>query len=424
MLDRSIAPAFKIQDKFELHKPDSAYLDNGIPIHIIRSGTQPLLRIELIFKGGTWHEAGNGHSFFTTKMLSEGTKTHTAKEIEEKIAFFGAFLDLETGADRCTIVLYCLSKYLTALLPLLSEIVKCPTFPEEELSNLKKITRQNLEINFNKTNYLASIHFKALMFGKTHPYGRYLTQESIEAIDRSVLIDHYSEYFSSDRCEILVSGNGPEDFYKSINEFLGNSKWGHEKDNLVPAHNMATSKNLFEPKEDSLQSSIRVGLPLFKMSDPDYFSSYIYIEILGGYFGSRLMKNIREDKGYTYGIHANFVTLKNAGYLAIGTDVKKEFTANTIEEIHKEINILNTELVEVEELNSVKNYLLGTFINSINTPFAIADKFKTIHFNSLDYSFYDKYIDSILHINSSQIQEVGKRYFNVDKLSEVVIGGR
>ena len=136
------------------------------------------------------------------------------------------------------------------------------------------------------------------------------------------------------------------------------------------------------------------------------------------------MKNIREDKGYTYGIHANFVTLKNAGYLAIGTDVKKEHTANTIEEIHKEIRLLNTELVEVEELNSVKNYLLGSFINSINTPFAIADKFKTIHFNNLDYSFYDKYIDSILHINSSQIQDVGKKYFDVNSLSEVVIGGR
>jgi predicted Zn-dependent peptidase len=163
---------------------------------------------------------------------------------------------------------------------------------------------------------------------------------------------------------------------------------------------------------------------LFPINHPDYFKLSLLIEIYGGYFGSRLMKNIREEKGFTYGINASFHSLKNAGYLVIGTDVNKENTSNTIGEIFHEMKIMKNELVDKEELTIVKNYLLGSFLSSIATPFGLADRFKTIYFHEMDYNFYDQYIKTIKNTSSEDLIEMAKKYFKEDEMMEVICGGK
>jgi zinc protease len=425
MLNRTSPPAFKELDVFEIVKAKSDFLDNGIPLHLVLLGNQPLVKLEIIFRAGAWYENKNNCSFLTTKILSGGSSKYTAKEIENKVALFGAFIELTPGQDKSTFTLYTLSRHLPSLLPIIYNIIAEPLFPEEELSNLKNITTQNLKINLTKTSYLASSKFKEILFGPNHPYGRPLTEESLSKIKRDDLVGYYQSCFNSNNCDIILSGNGPENFFSIINETFGQSGWGNKskpKDSKYtsPENSLKTTEI---KKEGAVQTSIRIGCKLFTIKHPDYFKTHILIEILGGYFGSRLMKNIREEKGYTYGISSSLVCMQNDGYLVIGTDVKKEFTSETVKEIYKEIEILKSELIGNDELENIKNYILGSFLNSLNTPFSLADKFKTIYFNQLNYDFYNTYVKSIKETSALELLNTANKYLQSEKMKEVIAGG-
>ncbi len=425
-LDRTQAPSYKNIDSYILPEAVSGKLDNGIPLHLILSGTQPVVRIELVFKGGNWYEPTFGCAHFVTKMLSEGTSKHTAKEIQDLFAYYGAFPEFNSGMDHASVTLYTLSKHLEALLPLIHELVSESVFPEKELESAKNITLQGLKVNKEKTAFLAGSKFRELLFGAEHPYGYFLSEEAIGNVGIPTLLDFYKKNYTVRNCEIVVSGAGDIDFAKLINTYLGADNWG--KTDSLPYKGKSFSavnfsKREFQEKEAAVQSSIRMGRKLFSISHPDYFNLYCLNEIFGGYFGSRLMQNIREDKGYTYGINSNLVTYKNEGYFVIGTDVKREFTLHTVDEVYKEMKRMKEEKVSAEELETVRNYMLGSFVNSITTPFAVADKFKTIHFNGLGYDFYKNYFNTLKNISPETLMATANKYFDENSMTESIAGG-
>ncbi len=425
MLDRTIAPpAGKINESFDIQTAHTSTLDNGTRLHTLFSGNQEAVRLELIFNGGNWNQNTAGASYFATKLLSSGTPNFTSKQIENALASAGAFLELEGSNEKNTVTLYVLAKHLELLLPLIFEIITRPTYPQEELDNLKKITQQNLSINQNKTSYVASTNFREALYGKTHPYGRAMSESVINGVDRDSLLGFFNQTFSNDNCDIVLSGNGSLDFEDIINNYFGKSPWGKSQ-NTYAKHTFeyVPLKHTIE-KEGSLQSSIRMGFPLFNITHPDYLETSVLIEIFGGYFGSRLMKNIREDKGYTYGISSNLVSMLHSGYVVIGTDVGAEHTEDTFKEIYKEIDLLRNHLVGEEELTLVKNYLTGSFLNSLNTPFALADRFKSIYFNNLSSDFYKRYLTTIENVTAERLQNLAQKYLLLNQFTELVVGKR
>ena len=424
-LDRTIAPAYKNIDSYILPEAVSGKLDNGIPLHLILSGTQPVVRIELIFKSGNWYEPSFGCAHFASKMLSEGTTNFTAKEIQEKFAYYGAFTEFNSGMDTACVTVYALSKHLEVLLPLIYEIVSESIFPEKELESVKNITLQGLKVNKEKTAFIAGCKFREMLFGSEHPYGYFLSEEGVENIHANALHDFYKKNYTTNNCEIVISGNGEEDFAALVNKHLGQGNWG-KSDHLPNKGKMHSDTHFLKReltvKESAVQSSIRMGKKMFTVSHPDYFNFYCLNEIFGGYFGSRLMQNIREDKGYTYGINSNIVTNLHGGYFVIGTDVKKEFTQQAIDEVYKEMKRMKEELVPDNELQTVRNYMLGSFVNSIATPFAVADKFKTIHFNGLGYDFYKNYFNTLKNISADTLMATANKYFDENSMSESIAG--
>ncbi len=321
---------------------------------------------------------------------------------------------------------YTLSKHLESLLPLIYEIVSESVFPEKELENARNITLQGLKVSKEKTAFLAGVKFREMLFGPEHPYGYFLSEEAIEAVHSNALLDFYKKNYTINNCEIIISGAGEIDFVALTNKYLGQDNWGktdtlpYKGKNQSPVH---FSKREFISREDAVQSSVRMGKKLFTISHPDYFNLYFLNEIFGGYFGSRLMQNIREDKGYTYGINSNIVTYKSEGYFVIGTDVKREFTQQTVEEVYKEMKKMREEKVSDNELETVRNYMLGSFVNSITTPFAVADKFKTIHFSGLGYDFYKNYFNALKKVNAESLIDTANKYFDESSMSESIAGG-
>jgi predicted Zn-dependent peptidase len=426
MLNRSIPPAFQTLQKVHLPQVQTQSLSNGYQLHWLNAGEQPVIRIELIFKAGNWHETGKGTSYFTVKMLNEGTSKRSARQINEFVDQYGAFIEFNHGQDRANITLYTVIKHLPKLLPLLEEIVLDSVFPERELENLKKITAQNLKVNQEKTSYVAQTRFRELLFGETHPYGRNLYEQDIEGIQAAQLKQYYQSAIRNQHCDILLCGNIDEatlSLVRNTFERIPVNTLAHGNGSIKPRAQPGSAKETVE-KEDSLQSSIRIGKRLFTRKHPDYFKMLVLNEVFGGYFGSRLMKNIREEKGYTYGISSNLVTLRHDGFLVMGTDVKKEFTGPTIDEVYKEMEVLRKEPVGEEELQTVKNYMIGSFAGSLNSPFAIADNFKTIYFEGMSYDFFEHYIENILDTSAQDLMQLANTYLQPDTMLEVVVGGR
>jgi len=425
LLDRTIAPDFKVINSIHLPEAKSHTLDNGIKLHVINIGDQPVVRLECIFEAGNWQEEYPGASFFAIKMLPEGTQNYISSEISEAFDRIGAFIDLNHSSDRTGIVVYCLSRFLPDVLPLVQELIQKAIFPEKELEELRNITLQNLRVNKEKTSYLASIELRAGLFGKDHPYGKTQNETDIESIKLENITAHFDRFIKNGKCTIILAGLVEDNDVDIIKQYLGKYIAGNETGAIVHDPKLSyAGKEILVEKLDSVQSSIRIGRRLFTRHHPDYFKMLVTNEILGGYFGSRLMKNIREEKGLTYGISSNVITLRHEGYFMIGTDVKKEFTQQTIDEIKKEIYRLQTELVDNEELQTVKNFMAGEFAGSLNTAFEVADRQKILLLDGLPADFFNRYIDQIHATTSEDIMEMANTYLRPDEMLEVVVGGK
>jgi len=425
ILDRSITPAFQTIQEVFISPVKNITLSNGLPLHIINVGEQPIIKLELIFNAGNWFDDNKGISFFTAKMLNEGTSAHNSASINQFFDQYGAFTEFTHSVDRASFVVYGLSKHLGQLLPMVQEILQDSIFPQKELDTIKKIQQQTIQVNQEKTSFVANQKIRNSIFGETHPYGTNLSQEIIENITRENLVKYYQSHWQNQPFRIFLSGKITEQEIEAVNNILGNIPVGnaHTTSYEHTDGGIEATSFLIE-KENALQSSIRLGKQLFTRSHPDYFNMLIVNEVLGGYFGSRLMKNIREEKGLTYGIGSNVVPFSKNGYFIVGTDVKKEFTQLTIDEIIKEIQVLRTELVSEEELTTVRNYMSGAFAGSLNTPFEIADRYKVIMSEQLPLDFYQQYFQHIQKITSEDILEAAQKHLDPDSLIEVAVGGK
>jgi zinc protease len=425
MLDRTISPDFQTITSINIPPVQVITLSNGIPLYVVNVGEQPVIKIEFSFEAGNWQEPQNGVSIFTSKMISEGTSKRSSAEISEYFDKFGSFTESGQGLDRANFVVYGLKKHLPSLLPMVQELLNEATFPENELETFKNIQVQTLQVNSEKTAFIANKTFRKKVFGDIHPYGNSMTEQAIESINRDILIDFYKNYWQGKPYKIYLSGNVGEDEIKLMEQYFGSQKISQSIDNQIFANTvLPKGENILIEKEGAMQSSIRMGKQLMTRKHPDFFTMMLLNEVFGGYFGSRLMKNIREEKGLTYGISSNIALFAQAGYFVIGTDVKREFTQQTIDEIHKEIKILQTELVTENELETVKNYMVGSFAGSLNTPFDITDRYKVIFSENLSLDFYQNYIPNIQKVSDIQLLEAANKYLQLDSLFEIVVGGK
>jgi zinc protease len=425
LLDRTIAPDFKIINSITLPEPKSRVLDNGINLHVINIGEQPVIRLECIFEAGNWYESRVGASYFAIKMLPEGTSLLASHEISEAFDRLGAFTEMTHTSDRIGIVVYSIARFLPEVLNLVNQLIHEATFPEKELRELRNITIQNLKVSKEKNAYLATTHFRAKLFGTDHPYGQSQDEANIAELPIEAILEHYNQFIKDRKFTIVLAGQISETDVQTVNAVLGQRPVSSDRNEILysPALGYQDTEVVLE-RPESVQSSIRMGRVLFNRHHPDYFKMLVTNEILGGYFGSRLMKNIREEKGFTYGISSHLATLRHAGYFMIGTDVKKEFTQQTIDEIKKEIVRLQTELVGEDELTTVKNFMAGEFAGSLNTAFEVADRQKILLLDGLPKDFFNRYIDNIHATTAADVIQIANEYLRLEDMVTVVAGGR
>lgn len=427
MLNRKIAPIRQIPDKIVVTKADEIILPNGIRLLSINVGSEDVCKLDLHFSAGSRYQSKPAESRAAISLLTEGTKNLTSHQIAEKFDFYGSFCEQNSDRDFGKISMFSLSKFLNQSLDLLEEVIKNPIFPEKEVETYRVKGKQSLIVELEKVTTLSRQDFFKGLFGFNHPYGFFAEPQDYLNIQRSDLVNFHQSHLTSNLCTIVLSGKvGKAEINDVINHF-GKEKWGNELTNLeaLPKITVPKQRKHFSNKEDALQSAIRIGRILVDRKHPDYSALVILNTLLGGYFGSRLMKNIREDKGYTYGISSTILTLKEYCVFVIGTEVGAEYTSRAIKEIYFEISRLRNELVSNDELDLVRNYLLGELLRSFDGAFTIADTLINLfEFNNLDYTFFENTIHTIKTITPEQLMKLANSYLRDDDLIECVAGSK
>jgi zinc protease len=420
MLDRTIPPSSSPIDYPHFAWPKRYQLKEGIPLWVLHAGRQPIIKLELVCDAGSWYEPHNGVAYFTAKMLQEGTQHKSAQDIASYMDQYGASIHVQVQPDTCSFILITLSEYLNPMLSLLAEILLTPTFSEQRLEHLKHLTIQKLKVDAQKNSHVARKKLKEILFDSTHPYGRQLTETAIADITPTHLKQYHKDQLLAG-CRLLVSGQVHEHDLQIIQHYLQPLS----VQTSVPVPVSWPTKRPVQVhwrKKESLQAAISMGKVLFTQDHPDYLPLLVVNELLGGYFGSRLMRNIREDKGYTYGIFSRIASLQHSSYLLITTEVIQAFAQPTCQEIEQEIKILQTVPVPEEELETLRNHMYGTFLSEINDPFSIMAKFKDVYLRGLGQDYYKQLDETIRHISAPQIMALANDYLSTDSLSHVIVG--
>ncbi len=422
-IDRSNAPAIKEITQFDIPKSEVTRLRNGIPVHLIDQGAKDVCRIEMIFKAGSWYEDQPLVARLTGRMLKEGTSSRNAKQIAEEFDMFGTSLRVDTSGDHVYITLRSLNKHVSNILPLLRNVVREASFPENELKTVVENSLQKLKVNLTKNDMVADRELQHDLFGSTHPYGYNSSKEHYEALRVEKLAAFHRQHIVSDKCKIIVSGRIQPETLALLDDLFGDEGWSSQTNAFTPEHLIGEKKELTTVKhlDGSIQAAIRLGKRLFNKKHEDFAALSILNTIFGGYFGSRLMSNIREDKGYTYGIYSGVQSLLNDGYFYVTTEVGVDVADATLKEIYHEINRLQQEQVGGEELELVQNYLRGRWLAAMDGPFKIASLYRGIILYDLEYDYFYNMIETINTISPAQLQDVAQRYLGRDMMHEIVV---
>ena len=424
-LDRTMPTLLRPLEAFEILRPERLEMKNGMQLNVIRAGSQEVVRLDLLIGGGQWHQTQALQALFTNRMLREGTPTMTSAQIAEKLDYYGAWLDLSSSVNCGFITLYSLNKYFPRTLAIIADMLMNPSFPEKELEVVLETNRQQFLVNSSRVEVIARKHFNRSLFGEEHPFGRFAVESDYGRITPEVLREFYRKHYHSGNCTVYVSGKVTPEIIRCIEEHLGNASWGEIKEvqplELIEPR-QTTEKHVFVEKADALQSSLKMGCFMMDRVHPDFLKARVMVTLFGGYFGSRLMSNIREDKGYTYGIGAGIVNCPGSGVLAITTEADNQYIDSIITEVYREMDKMCNDLAPQEELEMVRNYMLGDFCRSYEGPFSLSEAWIYTKTADLDDDFFVRQVDSIRSITAEEIRTLAQRYLCKENLIEVVAG--
>ena len=423
LLDRKSPPAiFEVQNLF-LPRPEVMHLDNGIPVYVLDFPGQEIVKIEAVFRAGRPEEAKRLASRATAKLLREGTLTRTAADIAEHFDYYGGSLSVPTNLDTTNVLLFSLKKYVHELIPVFAEVLQQPTFPEDELETFRRTSLQELLVDLEKVEVQAYRKITELIFGESHPYGYNSVAEDYSALTRDDVVRHFEQWYTPSNCTLFASGRIDAGVLQLLNQYFGQNLVKGQVPVFLPPKTDVKPRKVHISQPGSLQSAIRVGRRLFGREHPDFNGIFVLNTILGGYFGSRLMMNIREKKGYTYNIYSTADAMLHDGCLYIATEVNKDKSAATLRAIMAEMKKLREHPVSDDEIAMVRNYLLGMLLNGLDGPMNISDVVRSLVVEGLPWESYEALVHTIRHITPAELQQLAQRYLQPEDFWTVTVGG-
>ncbi len=422
-LDRSIAPAIHSIETVELPNVEQLVLDNGLKVYALNAGEEDVVKIEFVFKAGKWYENQNLVADLTARMLREGTANKTGKELADFFDFYGSNFNTSSGNELATVSLYCLTKYLEVQLPVLFEIFTQAAFPESELQTICANRKQRLLIELEKNDFLANRYFSQALWGTKHPYGRITEAAQFDAISTAHLHSFYKQNFHAANAFVIIAGKFDSGLLKTLNNIFGTKEWiGNKAAGNTFAPEPKAELVYHEDRKNSVQSALQVGNTTINKTHPDFVKFTVMNTIFGGYFGSRLMANIREEKGYTYGIHSSIASYPNGAFIEISSEVGTEVRQATLDEIRTEIELMRTEEVDSEELATVKNYMSGRILRSADGALRFSDTLKGLLLYNHDGAYIHAMLKEVQNTTAQDVLQLANKYLDYNKMYKITVG--
>ncbi|MFZ1786110.1 MAG: pitrilysin family protein [Ferruginibacter sp.] len=424
-MNRKTAPNIKDAIEFNLQlKPYRHFtLDNGVPVYCVDAGAQDVIQVELVFYAGNWFEQQKNVASTVNHLLKNGTSTRSAFQLSEEFEYYGAYCNRACHNETAVVSLSTLSKQLPALLPVVREMITDSVFSDTELDIYKQNSKQRLQVSLQKSDFVASRLIDAYLFGETHPYGKYTNAEDLDALNSSLLKEFFKQYYVNGQCVIFVSGKLPDNIDIQLNKTFGDLALRPFNNQLPAIEQMPATEKKYRIQNDvnGVQGAIRMARPFHNRHHPDFMKVMVLNTVFGGFFGSRLMSNIREDKGYTYGIHSFVQNHLHDSAWMISTDAGKDVCEATIAEVYKEMKILREDLIDADELLLVRNFLIGTILGDLDGPFQIMGRWKNLVLNNLTDDFFYRSVETIKTISAEELRELAKKYLNPEDFYELVV---
>lgn len=406
-------------------RPAVAKLRNSVPVYMVRAGSQPVVKIDMMFKAGAWWQNKSLVASTVNAMLNEGTNERDGQEIANKIDYYGSYLNTWSDRDHAFISLISLSKHIDSILPLLAEIARFPSFPERELNIYLQRLKQGYITEKTRVSSLAREKFALALFGSSHPYGKKIRIQDFSNLTKDDLCSFHERYYRSDNCGIIVSGRFDEQkMAGKLDGLFGGHDWktGEISATAKLRKKPSKEKKFIINRSSAVQSALRIGRELFNMHNPDYQGMMVLNSILGGHFGSRLMQNIREKKGYTYGIGSLLVSHRHSGFMTIVSEVGTGYGKAAMKEIYRELDKLRNKPVSKAELDLTRSHMLGEMLRGFDGPFAWSESIRNLIEQDLDSDYYNKLTNTIKEITPGDLQELAGKYLSPSDMYEVVAG--
>ncbi len=425
MIDRSVPPPIKdaIEYKLELKPYETYSLDNNVPVYSINAGAQEVLQLEVVFYAGNFFEQQKGVAAATNFLLKNGTGKHSAFELNESFEYYGSYCNRSCYNETAVLSLHTLTKHITKLLPVMQEMLTDSVFPAEELETYKQNSKQRLKVNLQKAEFVAGRLIDSYLYGEDHPYGTYTRMEDIDGLTIEAVRSFYKQYYLNGNCVIFVAGNIPSNMQQLLNDFFGKLTVSKPPAALPDLKAMPSAEKKYRIQNDeaAVQGAIRIASHFPNRHHPDFKKVVVLNNVFGGFFGSRLMSNIREDKGYTYGIHSYLQNHMQQSAWLISTEAGKDVCEATIQEVYKEMQKLREEKIGNEELLLVRNYMIGGILGELDGPFQIIAKWKNIILNNLDDKYFYDSINEIKTVTADDLQELANKYLQPEHFYELIV---
>lgn len=424
---RTEPPPIKDPVEFNIVLPacDVKTLSNGVQVYLLNMGTEDTMMIDWVFYAGNSFEKKKTVAAATNYLLKNGTSRLSAFELNEHFEFYGSYLSRHCYNETSEVVLHCLNKHVDELIPVVAEIIADSVFPEKELGIYVQNSRQKLQVNLQKCEFVASRLIDATLFGIDHPYGAYSTLEDYSALHRDDLVEFYDKNYKNGHCIIFAAGKLPPDILGMLERSFGNlplkNHKGADKNIIYNLQPSSERKQQIINDPQGVQAAIRIARHFPNRHHPDFQKVMVLNNIYGGFFGSRLMDNIREDKGYTYGIYSYLMNHIHDGGWMVSTEAGRDVSVATISEVYAEMKVLRDEKINEEELRMTRNFMIGSILGELDGPFQVLGRWKNLVLNNLDENYFYSAINTIKTISAEELQHLAGKYLVPDEFYELVV---
>ena len=404
--------------------PRLVTMPNGVPLYLLDGADKGVVRFDILFKGGYAVQAKPLLAMFTNRMLREGAGALSAAEISQKLDYYGAWIDMYSSQNCNHITLYTMSKHFVPLLQVLEQMVKQPLFPQENLDIVKSNNKSYFTVNSQKVDVVSQRYFENSLWGDGHPLGHVVEAADYDSITREDLLGYYNNFYGSRNCTMFIAGSVDETILSSVADSFGSGVWGCECacGEAVVAPPAQVNGRRTIAVGGTMQSAVKMGFMAMDSAHPDFHKFRFLCVLLGGYFGSRLMSNIREENGYTYQIMAEMDAYGKGNAFMISSEAATEYVEPLIKEVYRELERLVAEPVSEAEMQLVRNYIMGELCREYEGQSAKSEVFINAWLSGVGFESVNRYIDEIKSVTAADLQCLAREYFKKENMIEVVVG--